>query len=276
MLEFIHRFARNRAAVLGTGILLVIVSIALLSPWLFPGNPFALAGKPMLAPLQGEFMFGTDMLGRNVAAGVAYGARTSLLIGIFATTASVTVGLLIGGTCGFFGGKIDAILMRMTELFQTIPSFLFAIVIVAILGPTITNVIVAIAVVTWPPVARLARGEFLSMRNREFVHACVCAGVQDWKIILRHILPNCAPAIIVTASLMVANAVLIESSLSFLGLSDPNVMSWGLMIGAGRVALRSAWWVCAIPGIAILLTALAINLAGDGLNDSLNPRLRNA
>jgi len=276
MSEFFQRFARNRAAVLGIGILAVIIVVALAAPLLFGADPFKLQGKPMVPPLTGGFLFGTDMLGRDVAAGVAYGARTTLLIGVIATTVAVTLGLLVGGVCGFFGGKLDVLLMRVTELFQTIPSFLFAIVIVAILGPTITNVIVAIALVTWPPVARLTRGEFMSMCNREFVHACVCAGVQDWKIILRHILPNCAPAIIVTASLMVANAVLIESSLSFLGLSDPNVMTWGLMIGAGRVALRAAWWVCAIPGIAILLTALAINLAGDGLNDSLNPRLKNA
>lgn len=275
MREFYRRFSRNKSAMLGFAILCVIFIMALASPFLFDGSPFEISGKPITPPLSDGYLFGTDTLGRDVASGVVHGARTTLLIGIVATGVAVTLGLIVGGTSGFFGGKVDAILMRMTEFFQTIPSFLFAIVLVAVLGPTITNVIIAIAAVTWPPVARLARGEFLSMRNREYVQACVCAGVQDWKIILQHILPNAAPAIIVTASLMIANAVLIESSLSFLGLSDPNVMTWGLIIGAGRVALRTAWWVCAIPGIAILLTALAINLVGDGLNDSLNPRLRN-
>lgn len=275
MQEFVQRFSRNKSAVLGLVILLTIFVMALASPVLFSNNPFELSGKPMTPPLSDGYVFGTDTLGRDIAAGVAYGARTTLLIGVVATVAAVLLGLIVGGVSGFFAGKIDAFLMRVTELFQTIPSFLFAIVLVAVLGPTILNVIIAISAVTWPPVARLVRGEFLSMRNREYVQACVCAGVKDWRIIVQHILPNAAPAIVVTASLMIANAVLIESSLSFLGLSDPNVMTWGLIIGAGRVALRTAWWVCAIPGLAILLTALAINLVGDGLNDSLNPRLRN-
>ena len=273
MWEFARRFARNRSALFGLLILLTICVLALAGPIVYPADPFALLGKPFLRPL-GEYVFGTDMLGRSVAAGIVHGARTSLLIGLVATLAAVSVGLVIGGASGYFGGWLDALLMRFTEVFQTIPSFLFAIVLVAVLGPTITNVIVAIAAVTWPPVARLVRGEFLSMRNREFVHACTCAGLSDSRIILLHILPNSVSAIVVAASLMIANAVLIESALSFLGLSDPNVMSWGLMIGAGRVVLRTAWWVCAIPGIAILVTVLAINLAGDGLNDALNPRLR--
>jgi peptide/nickel transport system permease protein len=145
-----------------------------------------------------------------------------------------------------------------------------------VLSPSIGNVIAAIAIVSWPPLARLVRGEFLAMRNREFVQACVSLGMTDARIILRHILPNAISPIIVTGSLMVANAILIESSLSFLGLSDPNVMSWGFMIGAGRPVLRTAWWLCAIPGVAILLTVLSINLVGEGLNDALNPRLRNA
>lgn len=275
MLEFLYRFGRNRAATFGICILAVITAIALAAPFLFPRGPFELVGKPMVPPMRDGFVFGTDLLGRNIAVGMAFGARTSLLIGIVASAVAVFLGFLIGGICGYYGGKLDSILMRVTELFQTVPSFLFTIVIVAILGPTVLHVIIGIAAVTWPPVARLARGEFFSMRNREFVHACVCAGVQDWKVILFHLLPNCAPAIVVTGSLMVANAVLTESSLAFLGLGDPNVMSWGLMIGAGRVALRMAWWICAIPGIAIVLTAVAINLVGDGLNDSMNPRLRN-
>ena len=175
---------------------------------------------------------------------------------------------------GYYGGRTDAWLMRLTEIFQTIPFFLFAILLLAVLTPSIANVIIAIAVVSWPPMARLVRGEFLAMRDREFVLACVSMGMSNARIILRHILPNTLSSIIVTASLMVATAILIESSLSFLGLSDPNVMSWGFIIGAGRTAIRTAWWVCAIPGIAILLTVMSINLVGEGLNDALNPRLR--
>jgi peptide/nickel transport system permease protein len=171
---------------------------------------------------------------------------------------------------------VDDGLMRVTEFFQTIPSFLFAIVLLAILSPSLKTIIFAIAVVTWPPVARLARGEVLAMRAREFVQACVGLGMTDRRVLVRHVLPNCLSPIIVTGSLTVATAILLESALSFLGLGDPNVMTWGFMIGAGRTFLRTAWWLCTIPGLAILMTVLAINLAGEGLNDTLNPRLRRA
>ena len=165
--------------------------------------------------------------------------------------------------------------MRITEFFQTIPSFVFAIVLVAILQPSLKSIVIAIAVVTWPPVARLVRGEMLAMRRREFVEACISLGMRDARIIFQEILPNILSPIIVAGSLMVATAILIESALAFLGLGDPNIMSWGFMIGAGRSFLRTAWWLCAIPGGAILLTVLSINLIGEGLNDALNPRLRN-
>jgi peptide/nickel transport system permease protein len=164
--------------------------------------------------------------------------------------------------------------MRFTEFFQTIPSFALAIVLLAIFQPTLAYVILAIAIVSWPPVARLVRGEVLSLRNREFVEAATLSGQSNLRIILRQVLPNALPPIIVLASLMVATAILLESSLSFLGLGDPNVMSWGYMIGAARTVLRTAWWLSFIPGIAILLTVLALNLIGEGLNDALNPRLR--
>ncbi|MGH7716454.1 MAG: ABC transporter permease, partial [Vulcanimicrobiaceae bacterium] len=167
-------------------------------------------------------------------------------------------------------------LMRTTEIFQTIPSFIFAILIVAVLSPSIESVVLAISVVSWPPMARLVRGEVKALRTREFTQACILTGLSDARIILVHIIPNCLSSIVVTASLMVATAILTESALSFLGLSDPNVMSWGFMVGAARDFLQTAWWLCAIPGAAIALTVLAINLVGDGLNDALNPRLRDA
>jgi len=273
--EFVRRFARNRPAMAGLAILVAVIVIALLAPLLYPGSPFALVGPPFEPPL-GAFPFGTDQLGRDLTAEVVHGARTSLLIGLLATAIAVFVGATIGGLAGYYGGRIDALSMRFTEMFQTIPFFLFAIVLVTVLTPTIATVTLAIAVVSWPPMARLVRGEFLAMRNREFVLACVSMGMSDARIILKHILPNTLSAIIVTGSLMVATAILIESGLSFLGLSDPNTMSWGYIIGEGRTALRSAWWVCTVPGIAILVTVMAINLVGEGLNDALNPRLRTA
>jgi peptide/nickel transport system permease protein len=273
MRAFLSRFVRHRPAVLGLVILLMVTAFALLAPLIHPASPFGLVGRPFQPPF-GEYLFGTDQLGRDLAAALLYGARTTLLIGLIATTIAVLVGVTIGGLAGYYGGRLDAALMRLTEIFQTIPFFLFAILLLAVLTPSIVNVIIAIAVVSWPPMARLVRGDFLAMRDREFVLACVSMGMSNARIILRHILPNTLSSIIVTASLMVATAILIESSLSFLGLSDPNVMSWGFIIGAGRTAIRTAWWVCAIPGIAILLTVMSINLVGEGLNDALNPRLR--
>lgn len=273
MREVWRRLGRHRGAVFGLGVLAVVVTLAVAADVLFPGDPFRMAGEPLSRPL-GRFLLGTDMLGRDVAAGIAYGARTSLLIGVVATLVAVTLGTVIGGLAGYYGGLVDDVLMRVTEFFQTIPTFLFAIVLVAILSPSTRTTVVAIAVVTWPPVARLVRGEFMTMRSREFVQACVALGMSDRRVIARQILPNCLSPVVVTGSLMVANAILVESALAFLGLGDPNVMSWGFMIGSGRTFLRTAWWLCAIPGAAILLTVLAINLLGEGLNDALNPRLR--
>jgi peptide/nickel transport system permease protein len=273
IIEFFRRFSRNRAALIGLAILIIIVIAAIAGPTWYQESPFALAGRPFLPPF-GHYLLGTDMLGRDELAGIIYGARTSLLIGLVATVFATLLGVLMGGVAGYYGGVVDEVLMRLTEIFQTIPSFIFAILVVAILSPSIESVILAIAVVSWPPMARLVRGEFQAMRNREFVQACIAMGMTDLRVIVVHILPNCLSTIIVTGSLMVATAILTESALSFLGLSDPNVMSWGFMVGAARDFLQRAWWLCAIPGVAILLTVLAINLVGDGLNDALNPRLR--
>lgn len=256
----------------GSAILLLIVAAALGAHWLFPGDPFAIVGDPYLPPLSKGFPLGTDTLGRDIAAGIVHGARVSLMIGLITTTIIVAFSLVIGGVAGYFGGRADNLLMRLTEFFQTIPSFIFAIVVVAILQPSIRSTVIAIALVSWPPIARLVRGEFLSHRHRDYVQSCVALGMSDLAIIGQQILPNILSPLIVAGSLMVATAILFESGLSFLGLGDPNVMSWGLMIGAGRVALRSAWWMITFPGLAILLTVLAINLLGDALNDRLNPR----
>jgi peptide/nickel transport system permease protein len=273
-MDFWKLFARNRSAVMGMGILVLIFLMAISAPLFFPDDPFSLAGQSMSPPGENGFLLGSDSLGRDVASGIAHGAKTSLLIGLLATLVALFVGVIMGALAGYYGGIVDNLLMRTTEMFQTIPSFLFAILLVAIMKPSIESIVIAIAVVSWPAVARLVRGEFLSMRSREFVQACHTLGMGDIRIMLGEILPNCLSPIIVIGSLMVATAILIESGLAFLGLGDPNIMSWGFQIGAGRTLLRSAWWVCTFPGIAILLTVLAINLVGEGLNDALNPRLR--
>jgi peptide/nickel transport system permease protein len=267
------RFVRNRLAVVGVVILLIVLIMAAAAPLLYPAGAFALAGPP-LQPPGGRFLLGTDTLGRDVAAGIVYGARTSLMIGVAATVAAVLFGVLIGAVAGYYRGPWDAGLMRVTELFQTIPSFILAILLVAILSPSAGNEIIAIAIVSWPGIARLARGEFASLGGREFILACVGLGAGDGRIVFRHLLPNCASPLIAVGSLLIASVILFESGLSFLGLGDPNLMSWGLMISAGREVLRSAWWICTFAGLAILATVLAINLVGDGLNEALNPRLR--
>jgi len=274
MAEFWTRYRRNRTAVLGLGILFTILFMAATAHLFYPEDPFRLVGRPLSGPFENGFLLGSDSLGRDVASGIVHGAKTSLLIGLIATLVSIFIGIFFGAFAGYFGGCVDDLLMRITEIFQTIPSFIFSILLVAIMKPSIFSIVIAIAVVSWPGVARLVRGEFLSLKNREFVQACHTIGMSDLRVMLREILPNCLSPIIVIGSLMVATAILIESGLAFLGLGDPNIMSWGFQIGAGRTMLRSAWWVCTFPGIAILITVLAINLIGEGLNDALNPRLK--
>jgi peptide/nickel transport system permease protein len=273
MRSFWRRFLGNPRVAIGFAWLAFVVVIAVGASVLAPESPFSIVSKPFAPPL-GEFLFGTDSLGRSLAAGLVHGARTSLLIAILATVAAVAFGTVVGSISGFYGGIVDDVLMRLTEFFQTIPSFIFAIVLVAILSPSGTSVVIAIATVSWPPIARITRAEVLTIKAREFVQAAVVLGQRDMAILVGQVLPNALSPLIVTGSLLVANAILIESALSFLGLGAPNLMSWGFQIGAGRAFLRDAWWLVTVPGAAILLTVLSINLVGEGLNDALNPRLR--
>ena len=274
MIDFWRRFLRNKGAVLGLGILLIVVLVAALAPLLYSYSPWSMVQRPFLPPFDREgFLLGTDTLGRDIGAGLAFGAQISLLVGVVSTLVALAIGLILGAFAGYYGGLLDNALMRFTEFFQTIPSFALAIVLVAIFQPSTVSVIIAIGVVSWPPVARLVRGEFLSLRSREFVQASVVLGQRNTKIIVSQILPNTLSPVIVMASLMVAQAILLESSLSFLGLGDPNTMSWGYMIGAARSVIRQAWWMSFFPGMAILLTVLSLNLVGEGLNDALNPHL---
>jgi peptide/nickel transport system permease protein len=266
MIQKIKLFSRNRMALAGAIIFLCMLFLTIASSFLYPKGAFGLSGPPMQPPGE-HFLLGTDSLGRDVAAGVAYGARASLMIGVLAAVSAVIVGALIGAVAGYCRGNVDVALMRLTEFFQTM-------LLVVILSPSVTSVIIAITAVSWPGIARLVRGEFVSLGGREFVLASTGLGASASRIIFRHLLPNCLSPVISVGSLLVANAILLESGLSFLGLGDPNVMSWGLLISAGRTSLREAWWICTFPGIAILLTVLAINLIGDGLNDAFNPRLR--
>ncbi|WP_424136083.1 ABC transporter permease [Roseomonas chloroacetimidivorans] len=270
----LRRFMRHPGAVVGAVVMLLVLAVAVLAPVLFPGSPWDMAGAPFSPPGEDGMLLGTDSLGRDVAAGIAYGAQVSLLVGVVATAVSIVIGVALGAVAGYLGGVVDDAVMRFTEFFQTIPSFVLAILLVAIFTPSITSIVAAIAIVSWPPVARVVRAEFLSLRGREFVQAAEVLGKRPIAIVLTDILPNALSPIIVLASLNTANAILLESSLSFLGLGDPNLMSWGFLIGSGRSVIRLAWWMSVFPGIAIFITVLALNLIGEGLSDAMNPRLR--
>lgn len=271
---FWQRFCRNKGSLFGLLVLAVITALAMFGPLLTDFDPWEMVTMPFLAPMQDAANWlGSDTMGRDIFAGIVYGARVSLLIGLVSTVVSLLIGVSVGAISGYFGGWMDAVLMRFTELFQAVPSFALAIVLVAIFEPSVNSIVAAIAIVSWPPVARLVRSEFMALRQRDFVSAALLSGQSTPRVILTQILPNAISPIVVMASLMVASAILLESSLSFLGLGDPNQMSWGYMIGSARTVMRQAWWMAVFPGLAILLTVLSLNLVGEGLNDGFNSRL---
>jgi peptide/nickel transport system permease protein len=269
---FLARYKRNRGAVFGLVFLSLLVSVAVLADAI-AHDPFRIVADQFLPPSVAH-PFGTDDWGRDGYSQVVYGSRISLVVGSLSVTTATIVGVLIGALSGFLGGKLDETLMRFTEAFMVIPGFILALVILAVFGSSLANVILAIGIVAWPSTARLVRSEFLTLKEREYVLAAKALGATNTRIIFSEILPNALPPIIVNASLQVGTAIIIESSLSFLGLSDPSVMTWGWMLGNAQLFLSRAWWMAVFPGLAILVTVLSLNLIGDGLNDALNPRLR--
>jgi peptide/nickel transport system permease protein len=276
MKAFTQRYMRNYGAVFGLFIIIIVTGLALAAPLLYEESPWMMVADPLIAPFTDPaYPFGTDMLGRDITAGLVWGARVSLMVGLLSTVIALAFGIIVGATAGYCGGTIDDALMRFTEFFQTIPQLALAVVIVAVMSPSIYSILGAITLVSWPPAARLVRSEFMTLKTREFVQAAIVIGQTPSRIVWSQILPNAMSPIIVSASFMVATAILTESALSFLGLGDRNLMSWGFMIGASRTMIREAWWMCVWPGVAILLTVLAINLIGEGLSDALNPQLRN-
>lgn len=266
-------FSRNRGGTIGLFLLICLLLVAIFGPIVLRNDPWQMVSIPLSPPLTNGLLLGSDSLGRDVTAGIVYGARASLIIGLVSTMIAIFVGASLGAIAGYFGGFADDIVMRITEFFQTIPSFVLAILLVSIFRPSFATIVITIAVVTWPPVARLVRGEFMALKSREFVEAARAMGQGSCSIIFKEILPSALPSIVVISSLMVATAILFESALSFLGLGDPNLMTWGYMIGGGRSLIRIAWWVSVYPGMAIVLMVLALNLVGEGITDALNPRL---
>lgn len=267
-------FRGNKAAMLGLVLLAIVIVTMLLGPTLYPVGPFDLAGKPFTPPFEDRTLpLGSDYLGRDLLAGMVVGGRATLLVGLAAASITVTIGLTVGALAGYFGGWVDEVLSRFTEIFQVMPSLLFAMVLMTLFDPSLLTAIIAIGMVTWTSTARLARAEFMRLRKLEYVSAARAMGAGPLRLMLKEILPNAAPPLIVSATLIIGVAILFEAGLSFLGLSDPNVMSWGLMIGANRKYVLDAWWAVTFPGFAIFLTVLAVSLVGDGLNDALNPKM---
>lgn len=261
-----RRFLGQRSALLGAAWLLLLGLLALAAPWISQADPWEMAAQPMLAPLQDSaHWLGTDLLGRDLGAGLLYGARVSLAVALLASLATLLVGLVFGAIAGYFGGWLDGVLMRIAEFFQIIPQLVLAVILVAILEPSLGSVVLAISLVAWPAVARLVRAEFLSLRQREFVQAARVLGQSPLAILFQQILPNALAPLLVILTFVMATAILTEAALAFLGLGDPEAMSWGYMINASRGLLREAWWMSLLPGLAILFCVLAVNRVGEGL-----------
>jgi peptide/nickel transport system permease protein len=261
-----NRLRHSAAFAVGSGLLLLILIAALVAPLVFPGDPLAIAGPPMLPPFSDAGLpFGTDRLGRNVLAQLLHGAGTSLLVGLAAAGTAILVGSLVGLAAGFFGTLADEVLMRVTDSFQTVPAFLLALAFVSVMGPSLGTMVLAIALGAWPGPARIARAEVLSIRERDYVAGARVIGMHPLEIALREILPNALPPVLSVTAVIVASAILIEASLSFLGLGDPNRVTWGSMIAEGRTVLRAAPMLSVFPGVALVLAVLGVYLVGEGL-----------
>jgi peptide/nickel transport system permease protein len=264
----VRSFLRHPAGMTGLFLILVVMVAGLLADVISPGDPFRTAGDPLLAP-SGTHWMGTDNLGRDVFDAVVHGARTSIIVVLGVSALASVIGLAVGIVAGYRGGWIDDLLMRLTELFQSVPRFFLVLLIVALFGAGLDNLIYVLAFTSWPTLARVSRAEVLSVRDRTYVEAARSIGATDWRIAMRHVLPNVLPTAMVVIALTGSRIILLEASLSFLGLGDPSVMSWGYLVSNAQRFLRVAWWMSVFPGLAIAITVLGINLMSDALNDVL-------
>ena len=275
MSPFLRDVARNQLAAAGFVAVAMLALVAIFAPWIAPSSPDRVDASNVLAAPDRAHPLGTDELGRDVASRMIYGARISLAVGFVAVGIAVAIGIAIGALAGYYGGWVDAAAMRFTDIMLCFPTFFLILAVIAYLNPSIWNIMIVIGVTSWMGVARLVRAEFLSLKEREFVVAARAQGVGDARIIFRHILPNAMAPVYVSAILGVAGAVLVESSLSFLGLGvPPPTPSWGNILTAGKDNIEIAWWLSLYPGFAILITVLGYNLLGEGIRDALDPRLR--
>ncbi|HEX8695316.1 MAG TPA: oligopeptide ABC transporter permease [Longimicrobium sp.] len=272
-----RHFRKNRLAMAGLAVMLLLYVVTLVTPLIAPYDPAEQGNIILNRYLEPslQHLMGTDKFGRDIFSRVLYGARISLSIGFVAVGISITLGTLVGAFAGYFGGIVDSLLMRFTDMMLSFPRLVLLIVVIALFEPNIYLVVTVLGLTGWMGTARLVRGEVLSLREREFIQAARALGMGDGRIIFRHIIPNTMAPVIVSATLGIGQTILTEASLSFLGLGvQPPTPSWGNMVSDGRDALINAWWIATFPGIAIVLTVVAFNLLGDGLRDALDPRLR--
>ncbi len=269
-----RRLRRNPGSMVGLALLLLMIAAALLAPWITRYDPITMAASERLKPPSAEYWFGTDAFGRDIYTRVVYGARVSLQVGIISVVIASLLGVTAGMVAGYFGGHTDNFIMRLADITLSFPGILLALVVIAILGPSLFNAMIAVGIAAAPTYARVARGMVLKTKADVFVEAAIAIGCSPVHILWRHILPNIMGPLVVVATLGVAGAIIAGAALSFLGLgARPPTPEWGLILSEGRSYLRHAWWITTFPGVAIMITVLSINLLGDGLRDALEPRM---
>jgi peptide/nickel transport system permease protein len=274
-MNFWEMFYKNKLALTGCGIVLLLFAVSLLAPVIAPYDPGAIDLKNVLAPPSGDHWFGTDQLGRDVLSRMIWGARISLKVGFVATGLAILIGMILGAVAGYYGGWIDATIMRFVDVMLCFPTFFLILAVIAFLEPSIWNIMIVIGLTGWMGVTRLVRADFISLRERDFVRAARAIGANDARIIFMHILPNALASILVAATLGIAGAILTESALSFLGIGvQPPTPSWGNILTAGKDNIDIAWWLSLYPGLAILITVVGYNLLGEGIRDASDPRLK--
>ncbi|MDO9558752.1 MAG: ABC transporter permease [Syntrophales bacterium] len=273
--DFWKRFLQNKMAVAGSLVVLLLFAVSLLAPWIAPYDPSMIDLTQVLAAPSSAHPFGTDQLGRDVLSRMIWGARISLKVGFVATGIAILLGAILGAVSGYYGRWVDAVIMRFVDVMLCFPTFFLILAVIAILEPSIWNIMIIIGLTGWMGITRLVRADFISLKERDFVLAARVIGASDLRIIFIHILPNAMASILVAATLGVAGAILTESALSFLGIGvQPPTPSWGNILTAGKDNIDIAWWLSLYPGMAILITVLGYNLLGEGIRDSLDPRLR--
>lgn len=275
MTDFLERFFKNKMAVAGSIVVMLLFAVSLLAPWIAPYDPSTIDLKHVLAPPSFGHPLGTDQLGRDVLSRMIWGARISLKVGFVATGIAMLIGTILGAAAGYYGRWVDATIMRFVDIMLCFPTFFLILAVIAILEPSIWNIMIVIGLTGWMGITRLVRADFISLKERDFVSAARVIGASDFRIIFVHILPNAMASVLVATTLGIAGAILTESALSFLGIGvQPPIPSWGNILTAGKDNIDIAWWLSLYPGLAILITVLGYNLLGEGIRDSLDPRLR--